>query len=132
MQTIKTTVDLKSTIQQLEYKQANELLLLKRQFHITYEGLKPANLIKSTFHELTTGPEFKGNILNATLSVAAGYLSKKVAIGSTHNPLKQILGTILQLGVTSVVSKNADGIKTVAAHLINTVNTVFRKKDTYT
>jgi len=126
MQKIKTTVDLKNTIQQLEYKQANELLFLKRQFHITYESLKPVNLIKSSFHELTTAPEFKGNILDATLSIAAGYISKKVAIGATHNPLKQLLGTILQLGVTSVVSKNTDGIKSVAAKFINTM---FAKKD---
>jgi hypothetical protein len=125
MQKITTAVDLKKTIQQLEIRQTNELLSLKEELYTIHENLKPVNLVKNTFRELTTAPEFKGNILNAVLSIATGYLSKKVVIGSTHNPLKQVLGTILQIGVTSMVSKNTDGIKSVAAKLISTV---FSKK----
>ena len=127
MQKIITAVDLKKTIQQLEIRQTNELLSLKEELHIIHENLKPANLVKNTFRELTTAPEFKGNILDVALSLAAGYLSKKVVIGSTHNPLKQVLGTILQMGVTTMVSKNTDGIKSVTAKLISTV---FSKKHT--
>jgi len=127
MQKIITAVDLKKTIQQLEIRQTNELLSLKEELHIIHENLKPANLVKNTFRELTTAPEFKGNILDVALSLAAGYLSKKVVIGSTHNPLKQVLGTILQMGVTTMVSKNTDGKKSVTAKLISTV---FSKKHT--
>jgi len=127
MQKIITAVDLKKTIQQLEIRQTNELLSLKEELHIIHENLKPANLVKNTFRELTTAPEFKGNILDVALSLAAGYLSKKVVIGSTHNPLKQVLGTILQMGVTTMVSKNTDGIKSVTAKLISSV---FSKKHT--
>lgn len=127
MQKITTAVDLKKTIQQLEIRQTNELLSLKEELHIIHENLKPANLVKNTFRELTTAPEFKGNILDVALSLAAGYLSKKVVIGSTHNPLKQVLGTILQMGVTTMVSKNTDGIKSITAKLISSV---FSKKHT--
>ena len=53
------------------------------------------------------------------MSLTAGYLSKKVTVGATHNPLKQLLGTLLQVGVTSLVSKNSEGIKSIAGTLIN-------------
>lgn len=123
-----TSVDeLRASILLLEIKQANEGQLLKAQFKITYENLRPVNLIKNTFNELVSAPDFKGDLLKTTLSLAAGYLSKKIAVGSTHNPLKQVLGTLLQMGVTSLVSKNTDEIKSAA---LNLLKTIFTKKDT--
>src|ERR1035437_8473301 len=121
MKKITSIVELRESILLLEIKQANEGRLLKEQFKTTYESLRPVNLIKNKFNELTTSPDFKGKLLNATLSLAAGYLSRKVVVGATHNPLKQLLGTLLQMGVTGLVSKNADGIKSTAMHLINAV-----------
>jgi hypothetical protein len=126
MKNITTTLDLTNAIQLLEAKQANEWMLLKEQAHITHENLKPLNIIKSSIKGFSTTPDLKDNILNTTLSIAAGYLSKKVAIGNTHNPISQLMGTLLQIGVTSMVSKNTVGIKTIAAKLITTV---FNKKD---
>jgi uncharacterized protein with beta-barrel porin domain len=111
MKKITSVSELREEIHLLEIKQAIETELLKEQFKITFDNLRPVNLIKNTISELTAGPDFKGNILNTTLSVAAGYLSKKIVVGSTHNPLKNIFGTLLQMGVTHLVSKNANKIK---------------------
>lgn len=113
MKKITSVSELREEIHLLEIKQAIETELLKEQFKITFDNLRPVNLIKNTISELTAGPDFKGNILNTTLSVAAGYLSKKIVVGSTHNPLKNIFGTLLQMGVTHLVSKNANKIKSV-------------------
>lgn len=119
MRKITSMTELKESIFLLEIKKANEARLLKEQFMITYENIKPVNLIKNSFNELITSPHLKENLLNTTLSIAAGYLSKKIAVGSTHNPLKQLLGTFLQLGVTNIVSRNTDGIKSSVMSLIN-------------
>ena len=126
MQEIQTAADLKSYILLLEYKKANELVLLKEQFLITAEHLRPAVLIKNTLNELICEPDSKGDLLKNTLGLAAGFLSKKIVVGNTHNPIKQILGTVLQMAVTKLVSKNSDGIRSVASHLINNI---FSKKD---
>lgn len=72
---------------------------------------------------MVTAPDFKEDIFKTSLSLAAGYFSKKIAIGSTKNPLKLMLGNLLQMGVTNAVSKNADGIKTKFVEMIN----VYRK-----
>jgi len=126
MQNIATIQDLKSAIQQLEYKQTNEWVLLKEQFNTTYESLKPVNVIKSTLNELTKIQDFREDILNSTLSLATGYLSRKVLVGETHNPFKRLLGSLLQIGVTNIVSKNTDEIKSALSYLINNV---FSKKE---
>lgn len=127
MQKITTSVELREAILILEAKQESEGIMLKEQFKETYDSIKPINLIKNTLKELTSAPDLKGDLLNASLSLAAGYLSKKVAVGSTNNPFKQILGTLLQMGVTHIVSKNADGIKSTASTIISSL---FGKKET--
>jgi len=115
MEKIMSHAELKEQILLLEIKQVNEKYLLEDQFKESYESLKPSTLIKNTIRNITALPDLKENLLNTTMSIAAGFLTKKVAIGRTHNPLKQLLGTLLQIGVTSLVSKNADEIKQSAA-----------------
>ena len=126
MQKITTVQELRASILLLEIKQAEEAILLKEQLKETYESLRPLNLIKNTIKELSSAPDLKGDIINASLGIATGYLSKKIAIGSTHNPFKQLLGSLLQMGVTSLVTKNAEGIKSTAMNLINNI---FSKKE---
>jgi hypothetical protein len=110
---------LKFNIELLEQKQADDLLQLKAQVLISLESMKPSNLIKDTFSELTADPEFKGDIVKTTLSIATGYISKKMAVGDTHNPIKQLFGTLLQMGVTNLVSKNSDTIKSAFQSLFS-------------
>ena len=49
MQNITSTAGLKNAIQLLEAEQAVKGQLLKEQFYITYESLKPVNLLKKHF-----------------------------------------------------------------------------------
>lgn len=119
MTKINTVQELRETISLLEIKQSHELDLLKEQFKVTYESLKPVNLIGNTIKELTTQTNLKGHLLNSALGLAAGYLTKKATIGNTHNPIKQLLGTFLQMGVTNLVAKNGDSIKSFGHGLLN-------------
>ena len=118
METITNLSELRKAISQLEIKQKEEGQILKEQCKITYESLKPVNLIKNTLKNLVT-PDLKEDLLSSTLSLAAGYISKKSIIGSSNNPLKQLLGTVLQMGVTSLVSKNTDSIKSMVTNIIS-------------
>lgn len=127
MDKITNITELNQAILLLEAKQTLEGCMLKEQSKITYESLKPINLIKNTIKELASSPDFKADLINTSLGVVVGYLSKKLAIGETNNPFKQLLGTILQMGVTSVVAKNSDGLKST---VLNLIQTLFAKKET--
>lgn len=119
MKKITALEELRASIELLETKQTDEAILLKEQFKVTYESLKPVNLFKKMLHEFTSDDELKSNLTDTTLGLAAGYLSKKAVIGSNTNPFKQVLGSLIQMGVSSIVSKNADGIKSTIASLIS-------------
>ena len=103
--------ELHKAIDLLQNKQAHELRLLKEHFQLTYESLKPINLIKNTFQEVASSPEVKNTIVNNAIGLATGYLSKKVLIGATHNPFKKILGAIVEFSIASFVAKRADVFK---------------------
>ena len=95
-------------IQSLKEKQKNELILLKTQFEKTYEGFRPLNILKNTISEVTTSSDLKSSLVNNAIGLATGYLSKKFLLGSTHNPFKKILGTIVEFGIANFVAKKAN------------------------
>ena len=115
------TETLNETILYMQHKQATELKLLKEQFHITYESLKPINLLKSTIHKATESPEIKKDIVNNVIGLTTGYLSKIVLFGASRNPLAKILGTVFQFAVTNFASKNGSSIQSVGENIMHRI-----------
>jgi hypothetical protein len=113
MQNITSTAGLKNAIQLLEIEQVVNGQLLKEQFYITIESLKPINLLKSTFKDIATSPFLIDNILGTAMGLATGSLSKKIFIGTSGNMFRKLIGSILQLGVTNFVAKRPDAIKLI-------------------
>ena len=110
---------LKGSIRLLEIQQAEEGKILKEQFKITYESLKLVNLVKSSLKELTNSVEIKNNLFESIVSVLSGYITKKLMISSKSNPFMKISGLVLQFGVTNLVAKNAESIRTYITELID-------------
>jgi hypothetical protein len=119
MKHIKTSADLKEEILSLEIRLANDREAVKRHFKDFTHSISPANVIRRTVRNLGSGPEFKGDLVNMAMSLGAGFLSRKLAVGSTRNPLKNIMGALLQAGVTNLVSRNADSLKSLGINLLS-------------
>ena len=105
--------ELHEAIHFLEIQQKIDADLLKVQVKDTFESLQPLNLVKKTLNDLTTLPILKGNILNTSISLLVGYLSKKIMFRSSHNPLNQVVGNMLQMGVTNIVSNKLGNFKSL-------------------
>lgn len=125
MQTINSETDLDYAISQLEMKQAEEGRLLKEQLYLSFESVKPANLFKGAFKELTSSPFSIVNILGTVLGLGSGYLSKRIFIGASSNIFKKLFGSVLQLGVTNAVAQHPDTLKSIG-HFIQHI---FHKKE---
>jgi hypothetical protein len=129
MQKISTIVELRYEIAQLQIKQSLQAQSVKEQFKNVRESLRPVNLIKSTFKEAIGSPDLMTNVLNAGVGLAAGIITKKMFVGSTHNPFKRILGTILEAGMATIVATKGDSIRDSAIHLFKNVFTKKPVKD---
>jgi hypothetical protein len=110
MKKISQSDNIKSEISRLKNSQKAELALLKIQFHTTFENLKPINLLKETFKEVGESPDLKSNLLNGAIGLSTGFISKKLMIGNTSNPIKKLLGTVVEFAIANVVAKNSEKI----------------------
>lgn len=110
MQAITSTNKLKEAIHELQRKQLIEGELLKEQFALTVERIRPALVLKN-FGENIVSAGLAGNILNATVGLTAGYVSKRIFIGSSGNRIRVLLGNVLQLGMIGLITRNATLVK---------------------
>ena len=125
MQKITSVTGLKDAIIQLEEKQAADKQLLKEYLHRTLESLRPINLIKKGINEAFSSTGLVDDIFGAVVGNTAGFVSRKVLVGSSRNPLKKIFGTILQTLIASLLTKYGDTMKAATIVLFKSV---FSKK----
>lgn len=114
MQKISSVEGLRNAIQLLEAEQNIKGVLLKKQVLITYESLRPVNLIKNTLKDLFS-TSFQGeNISGIAAGLTGGYLLKKLFVGRSGNPFKKLLGSIIQFGLTNIIAQNSQLIRSFA------------------
>lgn len=111
MRKVHSESDLKSAIAHLENKQNEERKALRQQFDITYESIKPVNLLKNTLKEAASNVEIRESLFVTVVGITTGYLSKKIFIGTSHSPLKKLIGAALLFGVTNVVARHPETVK---------------------
>lgn len=111
MESITNSMELKHAIQLLEAEQAVKQEQLREQFYITYESLKPVNLLRRTINDISTSPDILDNIIGSTMGMASGYLSKKIFVGNSGNIFRKLLGALVQYGISTTVKKNSEGIR---------------------
>ncbi|HZL08656.1 MAG TPA: hypothetical protein VFC65_01555 [Prolixibacteraceae bacterium] len=105
MEYITTSAGIKNAIQNLEVEQSINGQVLKQQFHLFVESLKPVNLIKVTVHDIASSHYMTDNILGASIVLATGYLSKKLSFGRPRHLIKKILDFMLPFGTTNLVAQ---------------------------
>jgi hypothetical protein len=97
---------LEARIQTLEIKRNVDYLVLKDELNKTYNELKPSSLLYRVLVDIKKEPKIKDNLLENILSIAGGYLSKKIFIGKSNNLFKNIIGYAFQFISTKIISKN--------------------------
>ena len=110
---------LKESIRLLEIRQAEEGEILKQQFKVTYETLKPVNLLKKSLKDITSSAELKGDLFESVVALVSGYVSRKLMVSSKSNFFVKILGLVTQFGVTNLIARNTDTIRKFFSGLID-------------
>jgi len=118
MQNITSSAGLKDAIVLLEVEQGIKGQLLKEQLYITYESLKPVNLLRNKLKEISSSPYLIDNISGTAMGLLSGFLSKKIFVATSGNLIRKLIGSILQFGVTNVVAQNSEVIKSAGQILL--------------
>ncbi|NTW24302.1 MAG: hypothetical protein HGA37_06355 [Lentimicrobium sp.] len=129
MQNIITEADLRTAIVLLESKQAEEGRLMKAQFLIAVESIKPINLIKSTLMEAAESRDLQDNLINSSVGLSAGYISKVLFQGATGGPIKKVLGTAIMFGIKNLIARNPETVKSLGKVFFNLIKKAVSKKE---
>ncbi len=121
MKNITPNDTLGNAIKLLEAKREEELKDLKEQFRLTYDSLKPINLIKNTFKEATQSTDLKNGFGNAAIGIASGFVARKIFFSSSRNPIRKLAGIVFQSIVSGLAARNSDQIKSTSQKLIHAV-----------
>jgi len=100
--------DLDIAIARLQLEKIEKFEELKNQLAITYDSVKPINIIKETLEDFRHTPDIRSNFIQSAVSIAGGYLSKKIVMGKSNSIFKKIIGYVLQYGLTNFISKKVN------------------------
>jgi hypothetical protein len=103
-------IDLEEKIAFLKSKQEQDFNALRFQYYATIESIKPINLIKSATREFITSPSLKSNLINGTISLGTNYLSKNLMNENSTNPVKRVLGKVLNFAIKNFIGKKSNNI----------------------
>lgn len=120
MKTLNSIEELEQAIAILEIEHQAKGAALKTQFSAAYRSLSPIDLIKEAFKkgEADTPSMLEHAIVNG-LSLASGYITRRIVVSATSGFIRKALGSILQFGASTMVSHNADAIHSIRQFLIN-------------
>ena len=126
MENINSAAELKLAIQAKQFEHNIQGQLLKEELSIAFESLKPISLIKNTVSEITSSPYLIENMLGALTGLVSGYVSKKIAVGTSHNVFRKVMGSVLQFTVTNLVAQHPEMLKNLGQLIIEKI---FHKTD---
>ena len=113
MKEINSETDLRDAIFHLESTWVEQGKMVKEEFFIAIDSVRPINLIKSTFREAVASRDLKNDIVNTSVGLTTGYLAKIALAGVMKTPLTKLLGTALMFGVTKLVARNPETVKSL-------------------
>ncbi|MDP2891502.1 MAG: hypothetical protein Q8R96_21600 [Bacteroidota bacterium] len=108
---------LKESIRILEIRQAEEGQQFNAQLRITYESIKPINLIKNSIKDLADSFEMKNGLFETIFTIVSGYFAQRMIVSSKSNIFKKLLGVLMQFGVNNIVLKNIETIRIFVSNL---------------
>ncbi|MDO8928592.1 MAG: hypothetical protein Q7J86_06440 [Bacteroidota bacterium] len=112
---------LKESIRILEIRQAEEGQQFNAQLRITYESLKPINLIKNSIKDLADSFEIKNSLFETIFSIVSGYFAQRMIVSSKSNIFKKLLGVLMQFGVNNIVLRNIETIRIFVSNLFEKI-----------
>jgi hypothetical protein len=121
MYNINNSDDLRHAIQLLEKEVDEQKLQAHEQLNSLFRTFDPVTVVKNVFSEVVTSEEFRANILTATMGISTGYITKKLLFKKNHNPLKSLLGNLVQYGLANLIIHPSRTLQTIFLPLLGLI-----------
>jgi len=122
MEKITTIEELIQTIEALEIERDNNLVLLKDQFTLSIKRINIDSIFEGSLNKITTKPFITNQLIQSAISFLGGYVSKKIIAGNSSNVFKNILGSIVQFGFSSLVNQKPEFVNYIKRFFLNLIS----------
>jgi len=119
MHPITNDASLQKAIAQLQRQKDEQLVALSDQWQETKSNLNPMTILKDGVKDLFSSSDVKSGMFKGLLSLGAGFLTRKLVVGSSGGAARKIMGTLAQTGATSLAFKGSDALKDKAAPFLS-------------
>ena len=119
--TINNSHELHSAIIELEKRKVIQESLLKDQFHVVRESLRPVNMIRSTFSKITHTPEIREGVFKTVAGIGIGLLTKNMFLGKAIPLVRSLVGSAVENSVDKTVKTGADTVKAYGTAIYHTL-----------
>jgi len=102
---------LDQSILDLQQRQAAEKKHILDQLQKTFYEIQPLNWLKKAPSGGMLTSELTKYMINGTIALSVGYLTKIIFVGVSKNPAKRLVGSALMVALTNVLLKNPEAIK---------------------
>jgi hypothetical protein len=118
-------------IQALEEQQKLELVLIKEDIRSIFSSLSPFEIIKNAISSENTSESLSSNLMGDVIGMSTGFISKKLMFGTTSNPFKKVIGSIMQFAIARFVANNSERLQAIGEVLIQklTPTQVFNQEE---
>ncbi|MBK8515325.1 MAG: hypothetical protein IPL55_03265 [Saprospiraceae bacterium] len=116
---LKNISELLLSIKRLEELKSEQRMVLKFKMNDAYQSTKPINLIRNTLKEASETISINDTIISSGLSLAAGYLSEKLISSKKISKTKKVIGSVMMMVLSNIISNNAESIKNLGSSLIS-------------
>lgn len=121
MHKIDAASQLKEAILFKEIEHASAKNRLKDEIHVFYEKLKPSNILQASIKEIAESSQLKSTVVDTSIGMVAGYLSKTLVVRGSKNPFLRLLGSATQFAISTIVSKNPKAVRSVGDYVLKNV-----------
>jgi hypothetical protein len=111
MENITSAAGLKDAIHLLKTERTVKLQQLREEGSRALEIIRPVRLLQNTVNGIAMSPRLLDNIIGTAMGLATGFISKRLFIGSSGSLIRKLLGSVLQLGITTAAAHNTNFIQ---------------------
>jgi hypothetical protein len=110
MAKISSSEELKKKIAELELRKVRQKAEVKEHFHGMIESVKPKNLIRVGLENISEAPVLRQRLIDSVVSLATGWVAKKLAVPKNDTIIKKTAGAAIQYGVTRFMATKGDNV----------------------
>ncbi len=111
----------------LETRQLEERADFIQHVKVTFDSLRPINLIRSSLRDFSNAVEVRSGILETILPLLTNFISGRMILRTHRNSFRRIVATVIQVAMTNFTAKYSHSIVELFTEFADRIKELFSR-----